>query len=338
MYKRFARSVICGLILVSFVICLSSTQVNAEKIKIGVVKVAGAATMFWAKEKGYFTEENLDSEFVFFGASEPIAVAVVSGDISFGQAGLTAGLYSLAGQGALRIIAGSSREVAGFRNIGYFASNAADAKGLKRLAQIPGHSVSVTQFGAPTHYALGLLADKYHFDLEAVRLVALQSIPNQAAALVGGQNDVAPLPVTVALPLITQGQAKLLGWVGDETPWQFGAILASTKTANERRDTVERFLHAFRKSARDVHDAFADAKENRQDGPNARAVLEVIAKFTEQPIERIDEGISYPDPEGRLDVRDVKHQIEWYQTKHMLSDNVASEAVIDARYVIPLPH
>jgi NitT/TauT family transport system substrate-binding protein len=326
-----------ALLVVAFIAGLSLlSSAHAEPIKVGVVKVSGAGTIFWAKEQGYFAVEGLEAELVFFEASQPIAVASVAGDITFGQAGLTAGLYNLAAQGALRIIAGSSREVPGFRNIGYLVSNAAAAKGLKALGDLPGHSVAITQAGSPVHYSLGLLAEKYHFDLAALRLVALQSIPNQISAIIGGQSDAAPIPATAALPVIARGEAKLLGWVGDETPWQFGAVIASTKTTNERRDTVERFLRAYRKGARDVHDAFTGADETRKDGPAAAAVEAVIAHYTGEPVERIRLGITYADPEGRLDVADVRHQIAWYLAQAMLKGPLASEAVIDRRYVIPL--
>jgi NitT/TauT family transport system substrate-binding protein len=310
---------------------------RAESIKIGVVKVSGAAAIFLAQEKGYFAAEGLEPELVFFAASQPIAVATVAGDITFGQAGLTAGLYSLAAQGALHVIAGSSREAPGFQNIGYFASNAAYAQGPTRLADLAGHSVAITQIGSPVHYSLGLLAEKYGFTLAQLRLLPLQSIPAQIAAVAGGQSDLAPLPATAGLPLVARGEARLLGWVGDETPWQFGAVLTATKTANEREAMVERFLRAYRNGAHDFHDAFAGAKEMRRDGPTASEVLALIAKYTGEPVERIRSGIAYPDREGRLDVGDVRHQIAWYKAQKLLKDDVKSDDFVDRRYVIALP-
>ena len=51
-------------------------------------------------------------------------------------------------------------------------------KGLKSLADLPGHSVGITQVGSTFHYSLGVLAQKRGFDLASMRLVPLQSIPN----------------------------------------------------------------------------------------------------------------------------------------------------------------
>jgi len=63
-----------------------------------------------------------------------------------------------------------------------------------------------------------------------------------------------------------------LGWVGDQAPWQIGAIFASTKTDTTRHELVERFLHAFRKGAKEYHDAFTGPGETRRDGPTAPEV------------------------------------------------------------------
>jgi len=79
----------------------------AETIKIGTQKPVGGP-LYIANDKGYYAAEGLTPEYVFFEAGEPIAVAVASGAVDFAVAGLTGGFYSLAGQGALKIIAGIS--------------------------------------------------------------------------------------------------------------------------------------------------------------------------------------------------------------------------------------
>src|SRR6201990_3351626 len=123
-----------------------------------------------------------------------------------------------------------SREKAGYPLIGYFASNNAYASGLKSPRDLAGKRIAVTQVGSSFHYSLGLLADKYHFKLADVKIVPLQSLSNAAAALKGETVDAALLPVSTARKLMDDGGAKLLGWVGDETPWQLGGGFFSAKT------------------------------------------------------------------------------------------------------------
>jgi len=326
-----------GILLAALAGALPAPAAAAEHIKVGTLKLAQYSASFIAQEKGYFAAEGLDVDLALFDSAEPAAVAVVSGDLDFAVAGTSAGLFTLAGQGALRIIGGSFRETPGFRNFAFTVSNRAFAAGLKSYKDLPGHSMAVTQIGSPTHYNVALLAEKFGFDLKSIQIVPLQSLPNELSAVKGGQVDATLLAATLVIPAAEHGDVKLLGWVGDETPWQFAVLLTATKTANDRRDTVERFLRAYKKGARDYYEAFTGPDGKRQDGPTAPQILALIAKFTGQPAERIETGISYVDPEARLDVKDILHQIAWYKSQGMVKGEVDGDAIIDKRYVVPLP-
>ncbi|MGY4483552.1 NitT/TauT family transport system substrate-binding protein [Bradyrhizobium sp. LM3.2] len=207
---------------------------DALKARIGVLRLSSSAPVFIAQDKGYFREAGLDVELKFFDAAQPIAVATASGDIDFGVTAFTAGLYNLAGKGVVKVIGGMSREKAGYPLIGYFASNNAYASGLKTPKDLAGKRVAMTQVGSSFHYSLGLLADKYGFKLAEVKIVPLQSLSNAAAALKGETVDAALLPISTARKLMDDGGAKFLGWVGDETPWQLGAVFASPKTLTNK--------------------------------------------------------------------------------------------------------
>lgn len=328
-----------GILVTAFLVVLMTvvSPSRAEHLKIGALRLGQAGPVFIAQEKGYFAAESLDTEIVLFDAAQPIAVAVASGDLAFGAAPLTAGLYSLGGQGALRIVAGMNRYFPGFHSVAFLASRNAFDTGLKSLKDIGGHSVAVTQIGSGYHYSLALIAEKYAVDLKSIRVLALQSMPNMASAITGNQAEAALLATTPATPLIERGDAKLLGWVDDETPWQNGAVFIAAKTATERRDLVEKFLRAFRKGTRDYHDAFTGSDEKPKTGPDAAEVAGFIAKYTGEPIATAMKGDAYVDAEARLDVKDVRHQIDWYIAQGMLKGPVNADVLIDKSYVKPLP-
>jgi len=309
----------------------------AEHLKIGVLRLGQAGPVFIAQEKGYFTAEGLDTEVVLFDAAQPIAVAVASGDIAFGAAPLTAGFYSLAGQGALRIVGGMNRYFPGFHSVAYLVANRAWDNGLKSFKDFTGHSVAVTQIGSGYHYSLALVAEKYGVDLKSIRVLALQSMPNMVSAISGNQADAALLATTPATPLIERKEAHLIGWVDDETPWQNGALFVATKMATDRRETVEKFLRAVRKGTREYHDAFTGPDEKPKAGSNLREVAGFIAKYTGEPIETAMKGDAYVDADARLDVKDVLHQIDWYLAQGMLKGAVNGDALIDKTYVKDLP-
>jgi NitT/TauT family transport system substrate-binding protein len=306
----------------------------AEHIKIGGQKTT--SPLYIAVEKGYFAAEGLDPELVYFEAGQPVAVAAVSGDIDFGIAGLTGGLYALAEQGALKIIGGQTREAPGFRANTVVASSKAYAAGLKSFKDLPGHSVAVTQIGSSFHYDLALLAEKYGFDLKTIRIMPLQTNPNSVAAVSGGSVDAAISLVTYLKPALDKGDVTLLGYIGDETPWQLVGCFVATKTANQRQETVQRFLRAFRKATRDYHDAFTGPDGRRHDEATAPEILAIIAKYTGRPTSEIDEGIGYIDPQAAIDVADVARQVAWYKAQNLVKGEMTGDQLVDMRYAIAL--
>src|SRR4030081_1729294 len=282
----FARLALLGLLAIA--VGGGARADDALKAKVGVLRLSSSAPVFIAQDKGYFREAGLDIELKFFDAAQPIAVATTSGDVDFGITAFTAGLYNLAGKGTLKVIGGMSREKAGYPLIGYFASNNAYAAGWKTPKDLAGKRVGVTKVGSSFHYSLGLLADKYGFKLSDVKVLPLQSLSNAAAALKGETVDAALLPPSTARTLRDAGGAKLRGGVGDETPWQLGAVFASPKTLNNK-PLVTKLLGALARADREYHTVIRAAVSNGKADINdsTRPLLEIIAKYPNLPVEQV---------------------------------------------------
>jgi NitT/TauT family transport system substrate-binding protein len=330
--KWLSRLALVGLAMFSATVTARADQ--PLKATIGVLRLSSSAPVFIAQDKGYFRDAGLDIELKFFDAAQPIAVATTSGDVDFGITAFTAGLYNLAGKGTLKVIGGMSRDKAGYPLIGYFASNKAHAAGLTTPKDIAGKRVAVTQVGSSFHYALGLLADKYGFKLSDVKIVPLQSLSNAAAALKGETVDAALLPISTARPLVDSGGAKLLGWVGDETPWQVGAVFASPKTLADK-PRVTKLLAALARADREYHDVvLATVKDGKADlNDRTRPLLDIIAKYTNLPVEQVVGNCAYVDPDGRLDVKNVDNQIKWLQEQGFVDKGLDADAIIADAYV-----
>lgn len=306
------------------------------KVKVGVLRLSSSAPVFIAQDKGYFRDAGLAVDLKFFDAAQPIAVATTSGDVDFGVTAFTAGLYNLAGKGTLKVIGGMSREKAGYPLIGYFASNNAYAAGLKSPRDLAGKRIAVTQVGSSFHYSLGLLADKYGFKLADMKVLPMQSLSNAAAALKGETVDAALLPASTARKLIDDGGAKLLGWVGDETPWQLGAVFASPKTL-ANKPLVTKLLGALERADREYHDVILASVTDGKAAVNdtTRPLLEIIAKYTNLPLEQVVGNCAYIDADGKLDVKNVANQIEWLQAQGFVDKGFAVDAIIARDYVKP---
>ena len=308
----------------------------AETIKIGIGPVTGVGPVFLAQDRGYFAAENLDADAISFDAAQQVAQGVVSGALDFGTTAATAAAYNLAAKGGLKIIAGQGREVPTFHGSAFLASNQAWNAGLKSLKDMDHHTIGIVQVGGPIHYEFELAVAKYHLNDKTMRIVPLQTLPNTATAIAGGQVDVGINVNTFALKLSQSGQAHLLAWVGDETPWQNTIILVSTKTDQQKPELIKAFLAAYKKGARDYYNAFTTPDGKRKDGPTAPEVLAILAKHLHQPVAQLDQGISYDDPEARLDVKDVMRQVAYFKKQGMLPADADGEAMLDKRFVVPL--
>jgi NitT/TauT family transport system substrate-binding protein len=307
-----------------------------DAIKIGIAKNSVYAPFFVAESRGYFKAEKLDATLVFFDSTVLLGPAVASGSIDFAGGNATAAIYNLGGQGVLRIIAGFAEDSPGFQLFAFVASNRAYDGGLKRFAALAGHSVAVQATGGAAGYIISLIEAKYRLDPARVRELPLQSNANMISAVTGGTADAFIGPATQIMPVVNHGDAKLIGFTGDEVTWQLGTIYTAKKTADERHDIVERFLAAYRKGVHDYDDAFVDASGARRDSADAPAILDILAKHLDQTPAALKPALGYVNAEGKLDVKDILRQIAWYKSQGMIKPEVNAEATIDKRYVVPL--
>jgi NitT/TauT family transport system substrate-binding protein len=307
----------------------------ADHVKVGTTRLIGYVSVPVGLAHGYFQAEGLDIEQVYFDSAQPIAVAAASGGIDFGIAGPSAGFYNLAAQGQVKLIGASGGDSKGFHALEFLASNKAWDAGLKTPHDLPGHSVAITQLGTALHNIVGILAERDGFPLSAIEVKPLQSNSVVTSALIGGTIDAAVMPNGPILNLVDKGQIRFLGWTSDFAPLKAGVmLLAAKRDLDERAGVVKRFLIAYRKACRDIHDAFAGPGEIRQDGPNAPDIVKIISEFTGLPPSQVEAGAPYVQSDAEIDVAAYARQIAWLKSQSLLKDNVRVEDLIDPRYAI----
>lgn len=309
----------------------------AEPVKtsVGVLALSSSGPIFIAKTKGYFEKEGLDVDLRMFTSAQQVPVAVASGDVDFGVTGLTAGFYNLAAKDTVRIIAAQSRDEPGFDLSAYMATKEAHDAGLTKPADFKGKRVAVTTVGSTFHYMLGLLARKNGFPLSDIKMVTMQDVPKMVAAFKGGQVDAMIAPVTVARPMAAAGAGTILGWVGDETPWQLGALFTSPTLIAQHRDTVARFIRAYKTALAEYHAAFngKDAAGKPVKGPGYDELLDIIAQATKQKPEIVAMGLPYVDPNGKLVVEDIVNQVTFWQAERQVTPSLDPKSVMDLSFI-----
>jgi NitT/TauT family transport system substrate-binding protein len=312
----------------------AAVAVAGDLVRIGYVGTSLASLpIVVADAKGFFTAQGLDAKLMPFQSSQPIALAIASGDADFGTTGLSEPFFVLGHQGTLKIIGGDTVEHKGFHGLGFVASNQAYEAGLTSVAKLGGHSVGITQPGSPLEYSMALVLDKYGIDLKTVRVMGLQSNSNVASALTGNQVDAAIMSSANLYAVVTRGGAKQIGWLDEEVHGaDVSGTVTSTRFANERPATVKRFLAAFRQGAQAWDAAFLDAQGNRADQPNAGAMIALVAKGLGQPEDVVRRGLNYVDPEARITLGDLQRMLDWYEARGLQKFHVDAATLVDTRY------
>ena len=306
-----------------------------EAFRIGLVRLPSSGPVYVAQERGYFRDEGLAAELVFFDAAAAVPTAVVSRDLDVGVVGLTAAAFNLAAKNGIRILAAQSREAPGFKLNAFLETRRAEEAGLTGLDKLPGRRFGYTTAGSTMHYNVGLVARKYGFDLGQVTLVPLQSLSNLYAAFEGGGIEAALLPALPSERFARGGKGRILAWAGDVTPYQQGAVIASPHGIEARRPALERFVRAYQRAAAEYNAAFCgrDAAGAQVRGPGHDELLAMIARGAGQNAADLVGHLPLIDGKARLDVGSLYDQIAFWQGRKLVDPAAKPEAMFDLSFV-----
>ncbi len=323
------------LLLVIVAIVAAPAARAADKIVAAGNRLSAIAPLYIAIEKGLFAAEGLDVSLVHLTSATEVGAAIASGSARFGMTAFSAGIYTLAGKGGLKVVAGGYEEHPGFHGVALVASKAAHERGLKRPADLAGSKVAIITVGSGSHNQLARLARKYGFKFEDLQIVPLQTLANEVSAVKGGQVDVSPLPATLAQQVEDSGAGRIIAWMGDEVPTQFGGLFAAPGTIADQRELTKRFVRAYVKAIELYDRAFqrpgSDGRPVRGDGYDE--LIRIIAERTGEAPASLAIALPYFDREARLEVEDIAEQIEVYQALRLVAPALKVDAVLDRSFV-----
>ena len=96
-------------------------------------------------------------------------------------------------------------------------------------------------------------------------------------------------------------------------------------------------LAALVRADREYHDVILAAVAHGKAPINDKTepLLEIIAKYTNLPVEQVVGNCAYIDPDGKLDVKNVGNQIEWLQGQGFVDKGFGAADIIAKDYVKP---
>ncbi|HKA62730.1 MAG TPA: ABC transporter substrate-binding protein [Methylomirabilota bacterium] len=307
---------------------------KAAPVKVGVLKLTSSAPIFVGVEKGFFREEGIEPELVYFQAAAPIATALAAGQLDVGATGLTAALYNIVlGGEKLWIVADKGREWPGYPLVAIVVQKDLWEGGLRSIKDLKGKRIGVTQLGSTFHYHIGNILEKDGLTLADVKIVPLQAMPATMEALKGKQVDAILVPQPFPGAAEAQGFGRIMAWAGDLYPWQIATIFYSGKLAADRPRAVA-FMKGYVKASRYYFDAALIQKDGRTvPGVNYEEVVEITARYTGARSEIIKLGFPYQDRNGRLLVPDIQRQMAWWTANGFMKKPLPLSGIVDISFV-----
>jgi NitT/TauT family transport system substrate-binding protein len=254
---------------------------------------------------------------------------VAAGQIDVGATGLTAATYNIVlGGEKMWIVADKGREWPDHRLTAIVVRKDLYDAGVRRVTDLKGKRIGITQLGSTFHYQIGNILEKEGMSLRDVSIVPLQAMAAALEALRGRQIDAVILPQPFPGRAEADGFGRIIAWGGDLFPWQIATVFYSRKFAADRVRAVN-FMKGYVKSSRHYYDAVLRGGQ----GAAYDEVVAVTARYTAAPEAVIKLGLPYQDRSGRLWVEDIARQMTWWQRHGFIKATIPLKDIVDTSFV-----
>ena len=225
----------------------------ADKLKFGMLRVPNAS--YIGIERGFFAEQNLDIEVVYFRSGAELVPSLATGQIDIAATTAGAALYNSIAQGVkVKIVADYQSlrpdEPSGSTNWIVVRKALIDSGTFKTPADAKGKAIAITARGQITHFFAGRFLENAGLTEKDARLVTM-SYPDMLAAFKGGSIDVAMW----IDPFMTIGEqngfSKRFMSVAEIMPdLTVGVVMYGERLTEKDRKMGERFMAGFHKANR----------------------------------------------------------------------------------------
>jgi NitT/TauT family transport system substrate-binding protein len=302
-----------------------------KTVKIGVVNLSTDVAFYIAEKRGYFKQEGLQADFVYFDSGAKMIVPLGSGALDAGGGATSAGLYNAVERGIeLRIVADKGMSVEGYDYKALVVrKDLVDSGAFKSLGDLKGKKVAVVAKGAADesvlHQAL-LKGELRDADIERVyvpfsqQIVALQNKGIDAA--IAGEPDITQM--------LRAGIAVRFAGLSKFYPHEAALVLYSGKFFQDRGTGVK-FLKAYLRAVRDYDGALKDGKIA---GPGAEEIIAMLGGMTgvkDLSIFR-DAVPPYIEPNGALYMTALETDLAYYKELGLVKNDLTLARVVDRSF------
>ena len=332
MIRRTALSLI-------FIVSVAASVAAQEHVVVGTRRLPQNGPLFLAVAQGYFKAEGIDLAMTGYDSDQTVAERLAAGTTDFALGGFTPAAFNFAGKGQIKAVAAQAREKRFYEGSDLVVSNLGFARGLQKFENLANRSVAIDALGSVSHYQLEQIARVKHVDVASISVKPMQTIDAIARAIGNNQVDAAIMPAPYARELLASSQAKLLGWYSELDEQQLGALFASRKMIETRREVVEKFVRAYRRGVAEYATALLrkDVHSKRTSDSKSNEIATTIARYIYPErgasAAEVEAGAYFIEPQARLDLADIERQIAWYKSHGLIDKNVDARNVVDQSFI-----
>ncbi len=275
-FGRRALAVVATAALLATTACGSdepapSTPGQPDQVTVGVIPIIDVAPIYLGKEKGFFSNRNINLNLALAQGGAAIVPAVVSGQYQFGFSNVISLLLSQQNLGPVLKVVSNGNNSTGDPSADFGGVVVKADSSIQSAKDLAGKKVATNTLKNIVDTSVKELVRKDGGDPKAVSFVELP-FPNMAAALTANQVDAIFVVEPFYSAAKAQGFRSIATWANVAPNMCVALYFTSTKLATEKPDLVRRFTEAMKESL-----AFADANPNE-----ARRIIGTYTQITEQ--------------------------------------------------------
>ena len=300
-------------------------------IKVGVIGTTSDAPFFIADRKGWFREEGISVDFIFFDSAAKMMAPLGTGDLSVGGGATSAALYNAAArQVQVKIVADKAKNTKGHGFQALMVRKALEAE-VKSFADLKGRKVAVSAPGNSEQYLLSLALAAGGLKLTDIDLAFL-GFPQHPAAFANGAIDASISTEPTTTSEIKNGVAFKLAGADTFAPnFQTAVTFYSGEFIGKDRETGQRFMKALLRAARFYH---ANLVNGHLVGPQAEEIIAIMVQDSPIKDPQVYRDITSHDidPNGEVDEASLRAIWGFFKDQNLIDGSRTLDDVLDMSF------
>lgn len=299
----------------------TTSNAQAEKIRVGLQNFLSYANIFIAIDKGYFRDAGLDIEATMIrGGGTATFAEVLSDQIDISSGAITASMLNAVIKGAkVKVIADKGQIRAANSTNELWITKALHDSGVKDITGLKGKTVATSPPGGSDWLILAMMAEKYGLsvpnkDILAAGLPAPERVKALESGTVAGAILVEPF-----ISKADQTKTVRLMTVPDMMPaFQTAVYYVNESFLEQRASDVQKFLGALQK-----------ATVEYMNNPKDDQLVAILSKYTKVSPDVIKGAVPvYFSRDAKVDIKSIDAAQDFLLKHKIISRKVAPEEFI----------